>query len=352
MDGDAQRAVRLADGRELIYFDDGPGHDRSARDRRDLPPFAPSSQLRLDPLLDEWVIVAAHRQHRTNLPAADACPLCPSAGGRRTEIPAPGYHVVTFENRYPSLGGPPAGGRCEVVCFTDEHGSSFSALPDRRLATVARAWTHRTRELSRLPGVRYVFVFENRGDEIGATLQHPHGQIYAYPFVPSRVARAAEVARRYREERGGCLPCAVVAAERAGGRVVAETGRFVAFVPEAARWPFEVHIHPLRHAASLPDLAEDEQAELMALYRDVLRRFEGLFERPAPYMAHLDQAPVGGDAGLAHLSMRVFTPRRAADKLKYLAASESGAGAFINDVLPEDAARMLRVAGSSGPGAV
>ncbi|MQY07669.1 galactose-1-phosphate uridylyltransferase [Actinomadura macrotermitis] len=348
--GPARTAVQLADGRELLYFDDVPGLDRSAPDQRVLPPHAPRSEVRYDPVQGEWVVVAAHRQDRTHLPAPGECPLCPSAPGRQTEIPASGYHVVAFENRFPTLGGPPAGGRCEVVCFTDDHESSFSRLTDRRLETVARAWTDRTVELSRLPGVEYVFVFENRGPEIGATLQHPHGQIYAFPYLPARVARALDMARAYRAEHRSCLFCSVVAAEEAAERVVARTDGFVAFVPEAARWPYEVHIYPRRHVGGLPELEPAEQAELMSLYRDVLARFDRLFDAPAPYMAHFQQAPAGPDAGLAHLSARIFTSRRAPGKLKYLAASESGAGAFINDVLPEQAARRLREAGTRPPG--
>jgi UDPglucose--hexose-1-phosphate uridylyltransferase len=343
--GSLRTSVRLADTRELIYFDDEPGHDRTAPDLRPLPAHKPRSELRLDPLTGEWVVMAAHRQDRTHLPAQSECPLCPSRGGRHSEIPAADYHVVTFENRFPSLGGPPAGGRCEVVCLTSDHDASFSLLPDRRLATVARAWTDRTAELSRLPGTEYVFVFENRGVEIGTTLHHPHGQIYAYPFVPASAARALDMARLHRAERGSCLFCGIVAAERAGERVVARSDRFVAFVPEAARWPYEVHIYPYRHVTGLPELDADERFELMVLYRDVLRRFDRLFDAPAPYIAHLQQAPSGKDAELAHLSIRIFTPRRAEGRLKYLAASETGAGAFINDVLPEEAARRLRAAG-------
>jgi UDPglucose--hexose-1-phosphate uridylyltransferase len=337
--------IRLADSRELIYFDDGPGHDRSAPDRRPLPPRRPRSELRLDPVTGEWVVMAAHRQDRTHLPAQSECPLCPSAEGRLSEIPAADYHVVTFENRFPSLGGPPAGGRCEVVCFTSDHDSSFALLPDRRLETVARAWTDRTAELNRLPGTEYVFVFENRGVEIGTTLHHPHGQIYAYPFVPATTARTLEMARRHRAEQGSCLFCSVVDAESKAERVVARTDRFVAFVPEAARWPYEVHVYPYRHVTGLPELEPGERSELMVLYRDVLRRFDRLFDAPAPYIAHIQQAPARLDADLAHLSIRVFTPRRAEGKLKYLAASESGAGAFINDGLPEEAARRLRAVG-------
>ena len=368
--GDDRRTlVRLADGRELIYFDDVPGLDRLALDKRDLPPQEPASEIRYDRVLDEWVIIAAHRQGRTHLPATDDCPLCPTAGDRLTEIPAADYHVVTFENRFPSLGatrledaGPPDGagfddvggfvrrrpaaGRCEVVCFTSDHGSSFAALPPMRLATVARAWVDRTVELAQLPDVEYVFLFENRGVEIGATLQHPHGQIYAYPFVPPRVRVALESARRWRSAHGGCLFCTVLEAELAAGvRVVAQTPGFVAFVPVAAHWPHEVHIYPRRHVPDLPALDADEQAELMGLYVDVLRRFDALFDLPLPYVAVWHQAPVRSDRELAHLSLQLFSPRRSPGKLKYLAASESGAGAFINDILPEDAAQRLRAAG-------
>ncbi|MFF5264948.1 galactose-1-phosphate uridylyltransferase [Actinomadura viridis] len=328
--------VHLADGRELLYFDDVPGLDRSAPDPRDLPAHRPRPELRHDAVLDEWIAVAAHRQTRTFLPASDACPLCP--GGPGSEIPASGYHVAVFENRFPSLGGP-AGGRCEVVCFTDDHDASFAGLPAGRLPTVARAFTDRTRELGRLPGVEEVFVFENRGVEIGATLQHPHGQIYAFPYVTPRTRQVLRVAR------GGCVFCATAAEASGTERIVAATDHFVAYVPYAARWPYQVHITPFRHVPDLPALGEGLAVELMGLYADVLGRFERLFPGPVPYMACWHQAPVTAGRGDAHLWVEVFTPRRTADKLKYLASAESGAGAFITDVLPEDAAARLREAG-------
>ncbi|REE94935.1 galactose-1-phosphate uridylyltransferase [Thermomonospora umbrina] len=339
---------RLADGREIIYFDDVPGLDRSVPDPRSLPRPEPRSEVRYDPVLDDWVVIAAHRQIRTHLPTREECPLCPSRGGGTGEIPAADYHVVAFENRFPSLGGP-AGGRCEVVCFTSDHHARFGALPAARLDTVMRAWTDRTRALSALPGVEYVFIFENQGAGIGATLQHPHGQIYAYPFVPATLARALESAERFRRREGGCLFCSMVAAEeRAAVRVVAETERMIAFVPEAARWPFEVHVYPRRHVPDLEALDERERVELMMLYAEVLDRFDRLFDPRPPYVAHVVQAPVRRSREQAHLSLRVFTSQRAEDKLKFLAASESAAGAFINDVLPEDAARRLRDLGGTG----
>ena len=337
----ARTSVRLADGREIIYFDDVPGLDRSALDLRDLPPYAPAAALTYDVLHGEEVLVAAHRQNRIYHPAPGECPLCASRGDHLSEIPAAGYHVVSFENRFPSLGGP-AGGRCEVLCFTSHHDGSFAALPPERLATVGRAWADRTAELGKRPDVEYVFLFENRGAAIGATLPHPHGQIYAFPYVPPIPRRMLATAERFREAHGGCLMCDVVAREAAGPRVVAETDGFLAYVPEAARWPYEVYVAPRFCVPDLPALDPTRRDELMRLYADVLRRFDALYEHPAPYMACWYQAPARTTRDAAHLCARVYTPQRTADKLKFLATSETGGGAYINDVLPDAAATRLR----------
>ncbi|ASW53656.1 galactose-1-phosphate uridylyltransferase [Plantactinospora sp. KBS50] len=344
-------AVRLADGRELIYFDEHEGADRSMPDRRDLPPPPPASQLRYDPLVDEWVAVAAHRQTRTFLPPADECPLCPSTPERSSEIPAYDYDVAVFENRFPSLSDRvgdlpgeltpytpvrPGLGRCEVVCFTADHNASFAALSPERVRTVLEAWADRTARLSELPAVEQVFCFENRGVEIGVTLHHPHGQIYAYPFLTPRGRSMLAAARRHAEATGGRnLYADVLAAERAAGdRVVAGNEHWTAYVPAAARWPFEVHLAPHRAVPDIPALDDAERAAFGPLYLDVLRRFDALFDRPMPYIAAWHQAPVRVDRELAHLHLQVFSIRRAADKLKYLAGSESAMGVFINDISP------------------
>ncbi|GII67195.1 galactose-1-phosphate uridylyltransferase [Sphaerisporangium krabiense] len=352
--------TRLADGRELIYFDRREDADRSAADTRELPPRPPASELRHDPVLDEWVAVAGHRQGRTFLPPADQCPLCPSAPGRATEIPSPDYDVAVFENRFPSFGGhagaheDPGGlsearagaGRCEVVCFTSAHDSSFAALSPDQVELVLAAWADRTAELSRLPGVEQVFCFENRGAEIGITLAHPHGQIYAYPYVTPRTRRMLASAARHRERTGGDLFADVLAAERkAGVRVVAENEHWTAFVPAAARWPFEVHVYPNRRVPDLTALDAGERASFGPLYTGVLRRLDGLFGVAMPYVAAWHQAPVRQGRDLAYLHLQLFSIRRAAEKLKYLAGSESAMGAFVNDVLPEEAARQLRTSG-------
>ncbi|GGS99959.1 galactose-1-phosphate uridylyltransferase [Nonomuraea spiralis] len=346
--------THLADGRELIYFDRRDDADRSAIDRRALDPRPVASELRYDPLTEEWIAIAGHRQTRTFLPPTDECPLCPSSDTRASEIPSYDYDVVVFENRFPSFSGNfgtygdvgglsevrPGMGRCEVVCFTSEHSSSFSRLSNAQVALVMEAWADRTAELSGIEGVEQVFPFENRGEEIGITLAHPHGQIYAYPYVTPRTKLQLGAASRY---TGGNLFADVLAAERsAGTRVVASNELWTAFVPAAARWPFEVHVYPHRQVPDLAALSEEERAAFAPLYTSVLRALDALFGVAMPYISAWHQAPVRYGRDLAYLHLELFSIRRAPGKLKFLAGSESAMGAFVNDVLPEEAARMLR----------
>ncbi len=361
--------ARLADGREIVYFDETDDADRVLVDVRDLPEMDSRSEIRYDALLDEWVAIASQRQGRTHLPPSDECPLCPSTETRKTEIPSSSYDVVVFENRFPSFATSmaqvaastvasddtnlfarkPGRGRCQVVCFTSEHDSSFSRLSPSRVRTVVEAWIDRTAAMSALPHVEQVFCFENRGEEIGVTLNHPHGQIYGYPFVTPRTRLMLDNARRYRERTCRNLFADVLAAEQAdGSRIVTRGEHWTAFVPAAARWPMEVHLYPNRHVADLPDLSPEEKEEFATVYLDVLHRLDAIYDSPMPYVAGWHQAPVRIDRDLAYLHLEVFSIRRTAGKLKYLAGSESGMGAFINDVLPEQAAALLRDADLSG----
>lgn len=379
---------KLADGREIIYFDEAPGSGRAAlTDRRELPASGNGgSVLRWDALAGEWVIVAAQRQDRTFLPPTEQCPLCPSREGRLTEIPAADYDVVVFENRFPSLrglapwpgghtgpagGGPrdiggvaqpprpadtgppetggvpqlPGTGRCEVVCFTSDHTSSFAGLTPARVRTVLEAWADRSAALGALPGIEQVYCFENRGEEIGVTLHHPHGQIYGFPFVTPRTARMLSQARAHAAAGRGNLFDSLVAGELAAGmRVVARNDHWTAFVPAAARWPYEVLLFPVQRVATLPALTEPARASFGEIYLDLLRRFDALFGPPMPYIAAWHQAP-GGDEFAARefgLHLQLFSIRRAAGKLKYLAGTESGMGVWVSDVAPEEAAQRLR----------
>lgn len=365
----------LSDGRELIYFDAGRAaaelHRSAAarEDQRGLPPRGPSGSARYDALTGDWIAVAAHRQSRTHLPPADQCPLCPSTSDNHSEVPAADYEVVVFENRFPSFGPDlgelpahpgwgttaTASGRCEVIAFDPAHEGSFGSLAPERARTVIDAWAHRTEALSALPGIKQVFCFENRGADIGVTLLHPHGQIYAYPFVPPRAAALAAKAAQFFEAAGGrqTLMGQVLASERdAGDRMVIEGTHFSAFVPFAARWPLEVHLVPHRQVADIAGLSGTERDELTEVYLDLLGRVDALYPTPTPYIAAWQQAPV--DDALrrsGYLHLQLTSPRRAVDKLKFLAGSEAAMGAFINDTTPEQVAAALRAATPAAPAA-
>lgn len=348
-------STRLADGRELIYYDSRDDAVRDAVDLRPLDPISTTSEIRRDPLLGDAVAIASHRQGRTYHPPADECPLCPSEGERLSEVPDSSYDVAVFENRFPSLAGD--AGRCEVVCFTSDHDSSFADLTEAQAGLVLDAWTDRTAELSHLPAVRQVFCFENRGAEIGVTLGHPHGQIYAYPFVTPRTSLMLRSLAAHKEATGRNLFDDVVADESAAERVVLDAEHWVAFVPHAAHWPYEVHLYPKRRVPDLLGLDEAARTEFPQVYLELLRRFDRIFgegEQSTPYIAAWHQAPFGvleGHDGVNRddfaLHLELFTIRRTSGKLKFLAGSESGMSVFINDVPPEAAAQRLREVASS-----
>lgn len=350
-------SATLADGREIHFYDDVAGREHKAVDTRVLPPVESGSELRWDPTTEEWVVMAAHRKARTADTTAQ-CPLCPSSDAAATEIPAGDYDVAVFENRYPALRGAgsdphpgstsltvPAGGRCEVMVFGSEHETSLARMPEQRVRTVIEAWADRTRVLNALPDVEQVVCFENRGNEIGATLAHPHGQIYAYPFMPSRFERMQRAARHAHARGAGCVFCSVLETElSAGHRIVARSPHWTAFVPHAARWPYEVHLYANRHVPDLAALTAEERADLADSYRSLLRRFETVTEAPLPYMALWIQAPARGERDHSHLHAQVFSDRATPLKPKRLAAGELGAGTFISEVEPEQAAAALRAA--------
>jgi UDPglucose--hexose-1-phosphate uridylyltransferase len=356
----------LADGREVIYFDDSPDAPcREAVDNRPLGERARAGHIRYDALVGDWVAVAGHRLNRTFLPPKHECPLCPTGTGSvPSEVPETSYDVVVFENRFPSYApvtddGPfqagglhasrPALGRCEVVCFTSDHDSSFADLTPRRARTVIEAWADRTAELGALPEVEHVFCFENRGQQIGVTLHHPHGQIYAYPYVPQRSSAILAQARAHHERTGRLLGADLLAAEQAAGeRIVIAAEHWTAYVPYAARWPVEVHLAPHRDVPDLPSLDDAERDELAVVYLDLLRRLDSYYVgkdgHPVrlPYISGWHQAPAKQGREVSRLHLQVMSVLRSPTKLKYLAGSESGVGGWVNDVDPEQVARRLR----------
>ncbi len=350
---------KMADGRTIRYYDTR-NQVRAATDQRLSEEEPTIGELRLDPLVNEWVAVAAHRQGRIFLPPKELCPLCPTIGELLTEIPESGFEVVVFDNRSPSL-RPPVGdwalpdevgpdtalgsaaGKCEVIVFTADHGQSFKDLSTDRIRTLLEAWRDRTAELSQLAFIEHIAPFENRGEEIGVTLAHPHGQIYAYSYIPPKVEKMLTAAQSYQERTGKVLFDEILAREiRDEERIIARNDRWIAFVPYAARYPFEIHLAPLNPVADLVGLTEADCQAFPAIALEVMKRLDGVFGIEMAYIAAWHQAPVRTGRELMRLHWQITSVRRAPGKLKYLAGSESAMGAFIMDMRPEQSAAQLR----------
>jgi UDPglucose--hexose-1-phosphate uridylyltransferase len=351
--------AQLFDGRDIHYFDDASTALEVSRkpDLRQPAERPELAQLRHDPLTSEWVAVAAHRHTRAFMPPSNKCPLCPATAENLSEVPD-NFDVAVFENKNPAFGSlgqgivpedltvtasyglgetRPAVGRCEVVVFSPEHNGSLGQLPVTRVHTVLEALADRTDELQRLPGVKQVFPFENRGEEIGVTLHHPHGQIYSYPYVTPKTQKLIEAV-----SKNPNLFDEILKFEAASERVLLESESFIAYVPFAARWPIEAHLLPKRAVKNHAELTSDERLELASMYSSLLRAFETVYDTPSPYIAAWHQAPTIEAGQNLRLQLQITSPRRAADKLKYLAGSESAMGAFVADITAETIADQLR----------
>ena len=298
------------------------------------------AELRLDALTGEWVVVAGHRQSRPNRPTGD-CPFC--VGG--VEAPEP-YTVRTFPNRWPVLSPGsalpngagvdrrPATGAAEVILYSPDHDASLASIGVDGARAVVDVWAERTAALLARPDVAYVLVFENRGRDVGATIDHPHGQLYGFPFVPPVPTLETEVAAR-----DGCPVCAELRRESSSpARAVVDRAGWTAWVPYASGWPYGMLVAARDHLGLLPDLAGDARDGLAATLVDVLGRYDQVLGAPCPYMLWVHQQAGG------HLHVHLATPRRGVNVLRYVAAGELGSGTLFNPVTPEDAAATLRAA--------
>lgn len=318
------------------------------------------SELRWHPYLHTWVISATHRQERPHKPPPEYCPLCPTQPGAfPTEVPADDFEIVVFENKFPSLrtDAPPptvagsdlypvapAEGICEVVLYSADHYGTLAGETVAHLRNLVEVWADRFHELGSRPGIDYVLIFENRGDAVGVTLHHPHGQIYAFPFVPPVPAQELAAARQHFDRSGRCLVCDVIKEElNDGGRIIFEDEHVIAVVPFFARFPYEVHLLPRAHRPALVDLAEDERWSLARALKVVLTKYDRLWGFPLPYMMVQHQRPTDGNAyEYYHFHIEFYPLHRSRTKLKYLAGSETGAGTFIVDGTAESFARRLQ----------
>lgn len=345
------------DGRALTLYARQPLHDIAFAPSPFPEPLQGSPHLRRNPLRDEWVTYAAYRQDRTFLPPPEYNPLAVTVDpANPTELPRGDWDVAVFENRFPSFSlaardapqsivdTAPAIGKCEVVVFTQDCSTSLGALPLPHIELLLQVWAERTQVIGELDAIAYVLPFENRGAEVGVTLHHPHGQIYAYPQVPPVPARMQQVAAEYFQSHARSVLQDYIQREIAAAERILYLGpAAVAFVPACARYPYEVWVAPIEAVPSFDGLDDAQRADLARALKTVLLKYDGLWERPFPYLMAWYQAPTdGAPHPESHLHAEFYPPYRTRDRLKYLAGTELAAGWFAMDALPEAKARELQ----------
>jgi UDPglucose--hexose-1-phosphate uridylyltransferase len=310
-------------------------------------------ELRHNPITDEWVLISSDRQNRPVQPATSTCPLCP--GGVEFDRD---YDLAVFDNRFPSLKldapdvekpineifeNAPSFGKCEVVMYTSNHNSSMSRMPIGQIEKLVYVWEDRTRELAGEKRIKYIFPFENRGKEVGATLSHPHGQLYAFPFVPKRIQAMIDAERKYRQKHGKCVICDIVESElKAHERIIYEGNHFVAITPYFARFPYEVHIYPKRHISFFMDMTSQEKFDLAVVLKIVTSKYDSLFDEEFPYMMAIFQSPVNPSIKDFHFHIEFYPPKRNKNKIKWMASVETGTWTFINPTTPSETAMQLK----------
>ena len=345
------------DGRALTLYGREPLRDIAPAPSPFPEPLRGSPHLRRNPLRDEWVTYAAYRQDRTFLPPPEYNPLAVTVNtANPTELPRGNWDVAVFDNRFPSftpaaseapaliVDTAPAIGKCEVVVFTQDRTSSLGALPLSHIDLLLQVWAERTQVIGELDAIAYVLPFENRGAEVGVTLHHPHGQIYAYPQVPPVPARMQQVATDYFHRHArGVLQDYIQRELAAAERILYLGPDAIAFVPACARYPYEAWVAPIEAVATFDELDDAQRRDLARALKTVLLKYDGLWDRPFPYLMAWYQAPTDGQAHPeSHLHAEFYPPYRTRDRLKYLAGTEIAAGWFAMDALPEDKARELQ----------
>jgi UDPglucose--hexose-1-phosphate uridylyltransferase len=356
---DAMHSLELIkpDGRHLTLYSKEPINASLTAPSPFPEPQQANPHLRWHPLRGEWVTYAAYRQNRTFLPPPQYNPLAPTVDpANPTELPGGAYQIAVFDNRFPALSlaahdppllsvpTAPAHGHCEVVVFTQDSAAALAGLALAHIELLLQVWADRTLRLGADPLINYVLPFENRGAEVGVTLHHPHGQIYAYPVVPPVPLRMLAQEQQYYLQHGTDLLGDMARAEAAhGDRVLYQSEHAIAFVPACARYPYEVWVMPATPAQDFAALSTLQRSELARALKTVLLKYDGLWSRAFPYLMNWYQAPTDG---LAHpetrLHAQLLPPYRTRERLKYLAGTELGAGMFAMDVLPEATALELQ----------
>jgi UDPglucose--hexose-1-phosphate uridylyltransferase len=313
------------------------------------------AELRWNPFIKDWVMIASHRQDRPQMPK-NWCPFCPGSG----KVPD-NYDILQYDNDFPALSftppecdpvdtdffkTKPAYGKCEVILYSSKHNSSLSELSVPHVSKLVDLWKQRYEELSKDEKVKYVFIFENRGVVVGVTMPHPHGQIYAYSYIPKKLELELEAITEFKKDTGKCLHCENLREEKTfARRIIHENDSFVLFLPFYSEYPYGIQIVSKRHMPSISHLTEAEEKDLAEIVLIATGTLDCLFDLPFPYMMCFHNEPVNtGKETNWHFHIEFFPPMRSADKQKFNASSETGAWAHCNTTSPEDKVVDLRAA--------
>ncbi len=314
------------------------------------------SELRKHPLTNDWIMIASHRQSRPQMPK-DYCPFCPGSG----KVPD-NYDVYKYDNDFPALSQnpqqpdsvdtdffetAPAYGKCEVILYSPEHTVTLPELPTEHICKLVDLWVERFEDLSRDEQIKYIFIFENRGDVVGVTMPHPHGQIYGYSFIPKKLELELENSRHYFKEKTKCLFCDMLSEEISfGKRVIFKNEHFTVFLPFFTEYPYGVYIMSNKHVPDITKFDDEQRTALAETLRLTCGMLDSLFDMKFPYMMCMYNQPVNGEdaTDYFHFHIAFYPPMRSADKIKYNASSETGAWAHCNPTCPEDTAIELREA--------
>lgn len=316
-------------------------------------------ELRWNPMLKTWTMVASNRQGRPDMPK-DWCPFCPGSG----KVPDD-YDVLLYNNDFPALRQDPGEpdiegddlykvaqnyGKCEVVLYSPEHTKTVPELSVEHIYKLVNLWTERFAELSKDKKIQYIFEFENRGKEVGVSMPHPHGQIYGYPFVPLKLRTELDSSKEYYEENGKCMMCEINKKEKDfEKRVITENDSFIAYIPFFTDYPYGVFISSKAHKGNFTEFDEKEKMDLAKILKNVTGAMDTLFNKNFPYMMCIHQTPVNSEEykdskDYFHFHIEFYPPLRGEHQIKYYASSEMGAWAACNPLSVEDTSKQLREA--------
>jgi len=316
-------------------------------------------ELRWNPLLRTYTIVAANRQNRPNLPKG-WCPFCPSSG----QVPE-NFTVHKHDNDFPCMSQDPMGtmavsdpffkamqsyGKCEVILYSPEHDITFPELSVAHIEELVRLWKERFEELRQDDNIKYIFPFENRGEAVGVTIHHPHGQLYAYPFVPLKLKTELDSCKDFHTEHGHCLFCEMNTAEqKAKVRIITENDSFVSYLPYFTDYPFGAFIVSKQHLGNFAEFEEKHIHDLAVILKNLTGAFDCIYDKPFPYMMCIHQTPVNtveyADSDTYfHFHIEFYPPLRSETAIKYYASSEMGAWAAANTMAVEESVQIIRKA--------